>query len=71
MQLTSFPPHYILALELSVHMKCYNMRCDGGMCEIEVSETAKEKCLFSETAKEKCLFFLSTKTCAGDEIGWD
>ena len=42
-------------------MKSYNMHCDRVICEIEVSETAKEK----------CLFFLSTKTCAGDEIGWD
>ena len=42
-------------------MKCYNMHCDSAMCEIEVSETAKEK----------CLFFLSTKTCAGDDFGWD
>ena len=40
-------------------MKSYNMHCDRVICEIEVSETAKEK----------CLFFLSTKT--GDEIGWD
>ena len=45
----------------TVHMKCYNMCCDRGICEIEVSEAAKEK----------CLFFLSTKTCAGDEIGQD
>ena len=45
----------------AVHMKCYNMCCDRGICEIE----------FSEAAKEKCLFFLSTKTSAGDEIGWD
>ena len=45
----------------SVHMKCYNMCCDRGICEIE----------YSEAAKEKCLFFLTTKTCAGDEIGWD
>ena len=45
----------------AVHMKCYNMCCDRGICEIE----------FSEAVKEKCLFFLSTKTCSGDEIGWD
>ena len=45
----------------SVHMKCYNMCCDRGICEIE----------YSEAAKEKCLFFLTSKTCAGDEIGWD
>ena len=45
----------------AVHMKCYNMHCDRGICEIE----------FSEAAKEKCLFFLSTKTYSGDEIGWD
>ena len=45
----------------AVHMKCYNMYCERGICEKEVSEAAKKK----------CLFFLSTKTCAGDEIGWD
>ena len=45
----------------AVHMKCYNMRCDRGICEIE----------YSEAAKEKCLFFRTSKTCAGDEIGWD
>ena len=45
----------------AVHMKSYNMRCDRGICEIEVSEAAEEK----------CLFFLSTKTCTGDEIGLD
>ena len=45
----------------AVHMKCYNMCCNRGICEIEVSEAAKEK----------SLFFLTTKTCAGDEIGWD
>ena len=45
----------------AVHMKCYNMCCDRGICEIE----------YSEAAKEKCLLFLTTKTCAGDEIGWD
>ena len=26
----------------SVHMKCYNMHCDRGICEIEYSEAAKE-----------------------------
>ena len=45
----------------AVHMKCYNMCCHRGICEKE----------FSEAVKEKCVFFLSTKTCAGDEIGWD
>ena len=45
----------------AVHMKCYNMHWDRGTCEIEVSETAKEK----------CLFLLSTKICTGDEISWD
>ena len=45
----------------AVHVKCCNMHCDRRMCEIEVSEAAKEN----------CMFFLTTKTCAGDEIGWD
>ena len=43
----------------SVHMKCYNMHCDKGICEIE----------YSEAAKEKCLFYLTTETYAEDEIG--
>lgn len=39
----------------------YNLKCEGGTCEIN----------FGEVAAEQGIFFYSNFTCAGDEVGWD